>query len=357
MDEDQEMMRFDMDNDYEGGRWIGEEYYYKSKKEKRVQTKDDVIYGSFAAGSSDSDSDGRISRKRSRRDVIRKPDLSKPVQFVSTGTVMPSQEIDRNDKENASAVPGSNPSASLGFRAEPEKANDGDEDDDFLRTALGRKIKEGAHRKEREREEMEREKLRSEKKSSGRREARAFREVGKFENHTKGIGLKLMEKMGYKVGGGLGKSEQGITVPIEARMRPKGMGMGFNDYEEAKLPALDEVDKEGKETATVAAIRHKEKRWLKQKQGKKKAEYMTAEELLVKKQEQGLEVSHQKILDMRGPQARVLTNLENLNAEEEAKENQVPMPELQHNIRLIVDMAEADILKIDSNLRRERKMW
>ncbi|KAK8967551.1 hypothetical protein KSP40_PGU011030 [Platanthera guangdongensis] len=208
MDEDQEMERFDLDNDYEGGRWIGDEYYYRSKKEKRIQTKEDVIYGSFSVLSSDSDSGGRISRKRSKRDLIRKPDLTKPVQFISTGTVMPGQEIERNAEEN-NAAENPNPIAGvsfgLGFRVDPQRNGvDDGEDENFLPTAFGRKIKEAAQRREKEREELEREKLRSEKKSTGRRQPGPSKEVGKFENHTRGIGMKLMEKMGYKLGAGLG---------------------------------------------------------------------------------------------------------------------------------------------------------
>ncbi|KAI5665047.1 hypothetical protein M9H77_24370 [Catharanthus roseus] len=360
MDDHQEMERFGMENDYEGGQWIGGEFYYKKRKEKPVQTKDDVLYGVFASGDSDSDYEGLGSSRKRRKDkdLYRKPDLTKPVNFVSTGSVMPNQEIDRNTKEENQAVEEDDRMPSgLGFAPSSSSKSNLEEDggikedaNDFLPTALGKKIMEGALL----RREREKEKTMLAKKSSqiGRREPESG-DVGSFEKHTKGIGMKLLEKMGYK-GGGLGKNEQGIVAPIEAKLRPKNMGMGFNDYKETKPPALQELEEKALPRPTQPSdVRSKEKSWSKQTRIKKKV-YITAEELLAQKEEQNLEVV-QKVFDMRGPQVRVLTNLENLNAEEKARENDIPMPELQHNIRLIVDLAELDIQKVDRDLRNERE--
>lgn len=54
-------------------------------------------------------------------------------------------------------------------------------------------------------------------------------------------------------------------------------------------------------------------------------------------------------------QARVITNLEHLNVEEANTDTgeKVPMPELQHNMKLLVDIAEADIKRLDANLRQK----
>ncbi|CAF4793458.1 unnamed protein product [Rotaria sp. Silwood1] len=49
--------------------------------------------------------------------------------------------------------------------------------------------------------------------------------LGIWEKHTKGIGSKLLAKMGYKSGQGLGRQNQGLVNPIEAHVLPKGKSL------------------------------------------------------------------------------------------------------------------------------------
>ncbi|KAL5721081.1 hypothetical protein ACHQM5_013687 [Ranunculus cassubicifolius] len=367
MDEYQHMEKFGTENDYEDGQWIGGEFYSKRKERnssRNHQSKDDVLYGIFADYSDSDDEDGSSSRKKRRKDSSsKKYDLTKPVNFVSTGTVMPNQELNRDmDVDNGEKIEGDDDGSSsrgglgLGFGSSSGKKDliDGDDgEEEFLPTAFGKKIREGVQRREKEREKSKLV-MKTQKSQSGKEEVVNGGDVGEFEKHTKGIGMKLLEKMGYK-GGGLGKNEQGIVAPVEAKLRPKNMGMGFNDYKEAKtLPPPQEAVEEQKKIWPAVA-QTKEKRWAKKNRSKIEAKYITPEELLASKEEQQGEILVQKVLDMRGPQVRVLTNLDNLNAEQKLKENDVPMPELQHNIKLIVDMTQYDVEKLDRDLRNENE--
>lgn len=51
--------------------------------------------------------------------------------------------------------------------------------------------------------------------------------LGEFERHTKGIGSKLMAKMGYIMGSGLGKKGQGIIIPVSAQILPQGSSLDY----------------------------------------------------------------------------------------------------------------------------------
>lgn len=51
--------------------------------------------------------------------------------------------------------------------------------------------------------------------------------LGEWEKHTKGIGSRIMQKMGYVVGAGLGCRGEGIVVPIGAQVLPQGRSLDF----------------------------------------------------------------------------------------------------------------------------------
>eukprot|EP00884_Botryococcus_braunii_P021802 jgi/Botrbrau1/8305/Bobra.0251s0031.1 len=316
-----------------------------------MQSKEEAIYG-YQTDSDDED--GR------RKGPKKKADYTKPVGFVSSGvtggTAEPAEERVQNAEDaemdfSSGGRAGLGSTAGLGSsrRLGPQAEDQEDDDADILPGAFGRRILEKA----RERDKLQKEKIKTEKQRNLAKAAN--KDVGGFEKHTKGIGEKLLRMAGWQPGQGLGRNQQGIAAPIEAKLRPKGMGMGFNDYDEHKLLPPTEDDK----PKAPDMIQQKDKKgqlWKKKYASERvKREYRTADEVLKDAGESALEVPRQTIIDMRGPQARIVTNMEHLNVETtDGAAEVIPMPELQHNLRLLVDLAEADIQRLDGKLRQEK---
>ncbi|KAL4181379.1 hypothetical protein AMTRI_Chr12g270890 [Amborella trichopoda] len=64
------------------------------------------------------------------------------------------------------------------------------------------------------------------KTTTEKKESTGSSKMGTFEMHTTGFGSRMMAKMGFVEGGGLGKDGQGITEPLAAIQRPKSLGLG-----------------------------------------------------------------------------------------------------------------------------------
>ncbi|VAH73452.1 unnamed protein product [Triticum turgidum subsp. durum] len=319
------MDRLDMDGDFVGGRFGRDgEFYYQSRRERAPQTREDALYGVFGEGDSDYDSEeDEASRRRRRRKRRRddEPDLTRPVQFVSKGISAPKPE-----EEEEQQRPGLGQAASSsGTAAAAASEEDAEEDQEpymDLPTGFGQRIAEAPP-------------------------------PGSLESNTKVA--KMMAMMGYKRGEGLGKNAQGITAPVETTLRPKNAGLG--SVEGFKEPRAFTPKENLPPPPPPPPAKKEKQRWSK-KASAKKDQVLTKNELLARRAEQEQDEQPtfvQKVIDMRGPQARVLTDLKGLSTEHEMEANDVPMPELQYNVRLLVDETEADIVRLDGQLRREQE--
>lgn len=178
-------------------------------------------------------------------------------------------------------------------------------------------------------------------------------EHAKFESHSKGIGSKLLKAMGWKPGEGLGPKRDGIAKPLTAAVRPKLAGLGAAGGEKGLEQPGVRPQKGEKNGDTKAPGGRGESNFKlawqtrNRKRAAAKEVFKTADELLEEREgaEAGVPgMAGMTILDMTGPQTRVVTDMAQLSAKGEgAADEDAHFPELQHNLKLLVELAEADI--------------
>ncbi|CAO3644115.1 unnamed protein product [Mucor hiemalis] len=190
---------------------------------------------------------------------------------------------------------------------------------------------------------------------------------GQFNAHSKGFGQKMLEKMGWK-GRGLGADGEGIVNPVETKLRPARMGLSFRGFDErtdqAKVEAkirkgeVSEEEEEAPKGRRRNAWKAKEKvdrgdTVSSRKPRKQKTVYKTAAEIIAEAEDIPLPPpSQQKVLDMTGPNIREISISDIKRTDSPTlMEVTTRLPELRHNLRLIVDLARNDL----ENLSREKQ--
>uniref|UniRef100_A0A8C1W3F4 Tuftelin-interacting protein 11 n=1 Tax=Cyprinus carpio TaxID=7962 RepID=A0A8C1W3F4_CYPCA len=304
---------------------------FNPDRRRHRQTKEEATYGIWAERDSD-DERPSFGGKRSK-------DYSAPVNFVSAGLRKTASEekVEQKGSDDSSDAP------------PPPRA------------AAPKKLQTGGS-------------LKTSQRFAGG--IRTGQDLGSWEKHTRGIGQKLLQKMGYVPGKGLGKNAQGIVKPIEAKLRKgKGaVGAYGNERTQQSLqdfPVVDSEEEEEKEFQRELGQWRKEPGTAKKKP---KYSYKTVEELkahgkLANKSmsRPAGELAQVKVIDMTGREQKVYHSYSHMSqkhsAPEEAplsvstREQKTPgfsLPELEHNLKLLIELTEQDILQSARQLQHEK---
>ncbi|WVR09168.1 hypothetical protein IAU60_006230 [Kwoniella sp. DSM 27419] len=196
-----------------------------------------------------------------------------------------------------------------------------------------------------------------------------------FSKISSSFGARMLAKQGWEAGKGLGAQEDGRAVPIQVGkvFRGQGIQKGMRTEDskrEAKRMGVefsDEEDEKPKRGKGRSAKGPKEPRaeveqgWKKQKKIKVKVEHKTYEQLLAEAGEStapGAGVG--LVLDARGGELKEVQSLASLSLSTwTPTSDSTRLPELRHNLRLIVDVARGDVegLIREGKSVNERRRW
>ncbi|NP_001091078.1 tuftelin-interacting protein 11 isoform X1 [Monodelphis domestica] len=311
---------------------------FNPNRQRHWQTKEEATYGVWAERELE-DERPSFGGKRSR-------DFSAPVNFISAGLKKAADEADEEDSD------------------EEEKPI---KQEDFPKDFGPKKLKTGGNFKP------------SQKGFVGG--AKSFTDFGSWERHTKGIGQKLLQKMGYVPGKGLGKNAQGIINPIEAKQR-KGKGAVGAYGSERTTQSVQDFPVVDSEEEAEEEFQKELSQWRKDPSGGKKKpkySYKTVEELKAKGRigkklsAPQKELSQVKVIDMTGREQKVYYSYSQIShkhniPEDGLQQQQLPLPgkdakpqafalpELEHNLQLLIDITEQEIIQNDRQLQYERDM-
>lgn len=121
----------------------------------------------------------------------------------------------------------------------------------------------------------------------------SIQESAHFRKIGDSLGARMLAKMGWESGTGLGAEGQGIVVPVESKVRPKNMGIAFRGFGERTEQSRAEARRRGElvnddedEGQKKKATKGKEKEnkrsdlWKKPKKIKAKIEHKTYEQII-----------------------------------------------------------------------------
>ncbi|KAL4245226.1 TFP11/STIP family protein [Abortiporus biennis] len=200
------------------------------------------------------------------------------------------------------------------------------------------------------------------------------KELAHFSKLGGTFGARMLEKMGWKAGQGLGAGGEGIATPVESKLRPRGMGLAFKGFkektEQSKLEAkrrgevVSDEEEDAKplkgRKAKAQAQGERSDAWKKPKKSKVKIEHKTYEQIVAEAGEGVSAAGIGQIIDATGATPREVSSLAEVSlASWTPTSEPMRLPELRHNLRLINDACkgELDGLAKEARALEERKKW
>eukprot|EP01012_Entosiphon_sulcatum_P026963 TRINITY_DN32479_c0_g1_i1.p1 TRINITY_DN32479_c0_g1~~TRINITY_DN32479_c0_g1_i1.p1 ORF type:complete len:858 (+),score=196.01 TRINITY_DN32479_c0_g1_i1:22-2574(+) len=339
------------------------------------QSKEEAIYGVFL-------DDEPESWSRTRKSF--KHDLKQPMNFVRAGVIKPGKLPQQADEDDDDTGHGG-----LGFKRAREEPDEGEEGDEPEEGEEGEESEEEGEEEEEKvhgpqpappgapkkaftvvlppkKDEEENRPVAPEAKRARREEEGLLpQDFGAFLDGgpARSAVWSMLKGMGFR--GRLGKEEQGMSEAIAVKLRPPKLGLGSVDEKteqqkrwerELRIAAGEEAADDAAQIGSSAAperLASADRREQRRGAWRKDAAPERTKAKALKDIVQ--QVRKEKIIDMRGPQPRVLESMSQVNDTTPVRAPAGSLQELRHNVDLLVQLTEMEIQAVHTNLQREEE--
>ena len=292
---------FENDPDAREERALFENPY--QNKRRKTNGKEDALYGIFAESSEDEGTYARNSKAKPKRsDWAKAPTFTASEKPVQLDDPMPVDDDDDDQQKEDDDASG-----------EDSEGSAGEDDEEEVEVEAEDEVEEQSNKSEASRSPSPPsvrvgltfgskqgigQKFTRESNPSPKPVPLPASELAHFSKIQGSFGARMLAKMGWQAGTGLGATGDGIVIPIESKLRPQKMGIAFKGFKEKTEQSKMEAKRRGEDVSgdedektkkfKRKAKEQAEKRadvWKRPKKAKVKIEHKTYEQIIAEAEE------------------------------------------------------------------------